>query len=1663
MFYLFIIICYNLQYNEICWGEEMRNMEDNRNIFSKCQTKPEQISMEDIISRDNLILYVEEMFNAKQRCIIVEGKQGTGKSHFVYEFAAKNYEKCISIFIRNIDKWGYDIEILKRDIFSQIYYFTEENNEEEPEYSDGLYSQLLYKLNRKLNKLNGNIYFLIDGFDKIPDKEILTRHKVIELLPLSLPKVRFIFTSDIDNVEIDKYVEKIGSKRVTISGFSKDETKKFLEDLNLTDDEIKYIFELSRGNPEKLEIIKNSIKKYGDMDKFINTKDFSEILEKEWKNIKDDLLYKKVLAILTHETNLCTVEQIAQILNVTYNIIEGAIDFIEFIKINQETNRIEFVNESYKNFCKQKLVDMDDSINNIIADYLFENQTSDNSIKYLPNYLEKSKRYKALIEYLAPYNFIKLLAKSQSLYNIEDKVDIGIRVANKIGSQNEIISLSLYKSIFLEFEKIDILQSELRACLALDDLGGAINLAQSAITKDDKLQLLSIIGKHQKEKNNFIDDSILEQIRILFTEINYEMKPEKSLEIASDLIYCCPELAIDLIERKNNDSKLTEENNLDFIFASLSLRALGNDTKNEDNDIYQQVNSRIKNEDLRSVPKKIALLVGNYTANQVLQEVIKFKTTTEKLFFLTRWTEANKEREDTYDVILEALQITIATTTYAPNAKIYRELASPLPYINDKAKLDKLIFMFENQQGTIEKMGPTEEYVCLQITLIKAIFKNDKERAVYKIIEIKDYINQIEDLSLKTLCLAYLLDDMQDMKNCEEIEDLCLYTDTAYEFTELFDELLLTSADHYETCINIITTLANNTTDMAYDLIKRINTEERRDRALYKVLSSIIYKKVNELDVGEFCIKLDEIINPQLKNSIIIKLLDRLESDEEFIEQSIGISLRLTSIINNVNDLEDKCYIFCAWYQILNKKHENQDKCNKILETIKNSWEKIDVIWSRVNIGYIIVSRISRVNPEFGKELFKKIKEIKKEHKYVSKETSILLIRVIQLAIRAFSGLLRKKINSKDDFKKISDAIRLIPSDGERAFIWSDMALRCHKEHELNLFNDIMSNHVRPLIMSIDEEDKQYSEDLIIRLSPSLYFHNRVRALEEIKKLIEIKQNEAYYRIAEFIFTKQTPSDPYENHGKCEFNLTYDEISDLIAILRVTTHEFAIYYIISGICTSIYRNKTRVTQNQKEEVKNQLEQIVDSKLPNLKNIKHDGYKIICKAQISRIDRKSNSIISLVEETRKINNLSDRAYVLTILATLSKTKETTIQTELLEEAKKLIDQLPSFYDKIDLYESLANNAWMINSSISRSCMTAAMSIAVSKGKKCEKAQRQLIDLAYRLDPDLASSLVSLADDDCVRKEVRENIRKEVSVNDTKKAMSCKFDNDCEKDDEAYSKAAWKLLAGLNANRQTTVSFEESLKYMKKVSEVPLQKSYPILSWIIQNNILKYSNSEKAEVYIKGYFEKLILGIDLIVQLSDKAIGNVERDRIISLDNEEGNSIIINPGEREYAIDYIKKWFEENIEDTLIIADPFFGFEELELVKLVSEVKSEIDIKVLTSIKHQSQNIPRDISIDEYYQKYWKANISDTDPPYCEIVLVGGKVTNEPPIHDRWIIGENSGLRLGTSYNSLGITKVSEISKITKEETNQRRDIILNYLNRHTKSFNNEKLNYKLFSL
>jgi Pyruvate/2-oxoacid:ferredoxin oxidoreductase gamma subunit len=126
-------------------------------------------------------------------------------------------------------------------------------------------------------------------------------------------------------------------------------------------------------------------------------------------------------------------------------------------------------------------------------------------------------------------------------------------------------------------------------------------------------------------------------------------------------------------------------------------------------------------------------------------------------------------------------------------------------------------------------------------------------------------------------------------------------------------------------------------------------------------------------------------------------------------------------------------------------------------------------------------------------------------------------------------------------------------------------------------------------------------------------------AKELIRRLPQPHRDSALFEIAEFILRKRPLSDPYEPHAQ-GYNVDFEAVLDITEIIREIEKDGYVYLFIESIAETIgsSRLRDRFTRQQRANIVSRLEEIAAAKFPDLKNIRHEGYKIAAEAQIARI-------------------------------------------------------------------------------------------------------------------------------------------------------------------------------------------------------------------------------------------------------------------------------------------------------------------------------------------------------------------------------------------------------------------------------------------------------------
>ena len=162
----------------------------------------------------------------------------------------------------------------------------------------------------------------------------------------------------------------------------------------------------------------------------------------------------------------------------------------------------------------------------------------------------------------------------------------------------------------------------------------------------------------------------------------------------------------------------------------------------------------------------------------------------------------------------------------------------------------------------------------------------------------------------------------------------------------------------------------------------------------------------------------------------------------------------------------------------------------------------------------------------------------------------------------------------------------------------------------------------------------------------------------------------------------------------------------------------------------------------------------------------------------------------------------------------------------------------------------------------------------------------------------------------------------------------------------------------------------------------------------------------------------------------------------------------PGSRQAIVDQVSHWLQASSGDTVTVVDPYFSPGDLEWIKIIRLAKPNCQITVLTG-RNSQPPVPLGSDLLDLYLNEW-ARLSDQKPPWTKIVVVGGESSKKSPIHDRWILTSKGGLGIGTSLNSIGISKDSAVSPLSDSGFSEIAERIDEYLSGRKLEHNGERL-------
>jgi hypothetical protein len=696
------------------------------------------------IARENIMVAIEEIFKGGTNVVTIEGIDGIGKTTLLAQFSQRHPQNAFSLFLDASSPRSYDPFAVRLDLCNQLEFLVNGKEIQDPRSVDDAYlNGLLFQVQRRTRNRRAKFYFVIDGLDDVLHENAHIAEAIKGYLPIGYPQFFFLASRTMpkrDSIPFSKHTEQ----PLILTPFTLGETESYFRDLEIDRVDIREIYGTCRGMPGSLSSAYRTLATGKDVRQFIDNMpaEMPGLFKIEWSAMEgvDDLTLD-IVAVVTFANRDYTVAELAAVLHTQPDVVQGRLEPLGFIL--RRGDQVAFVTDAFRKFAAHELRSHRRRVHEILVSHLRRDPNGDDALRNLPSYLSQGDRFGELIDYLSPSHFVVLLEQTQSLAAVRQHADLGVRTALELHRDADLLRFAIQRSLLAEHPAIEALRSEIEARISLGDYARALALAQGAPLKEDRLHLLSILAKGQHEANGTVDAEIIEQIRVTYDQIDYQALGKKAIDIASDLIYAGYALAIELVEKATSGD--SQEGALDWAFARLSLATSGrNDEPLQPDDAIDNIASRISDPDLRRFATAASSVFESFSPQEIINRADRLDNVGDKLYMLRRWAVSNHARPDAYDVINHAVNLAIRTNEYASTARVFREIASPVPSVAECSDIISLLGIFDSQRAVIEQLGPTEEYIRLQLLLSHGEARCNFENAAERIIEIYYYIGYIE-------------------------------------------------------------------------------------------------------------------------------------------------------------------------------------------------------------------------------------------------------------------------------------------------------------------------------------------------------------------------------------------------------------------------------------------------------------------------------------------------------------------------------------------------------------------------------------------------------------------------------------------------------------------------------------------------------------------------------------------------------------------------------------------------------------------------------------------------------------------------------------------------------------------------------------------------------
>lgn len=1598
--------------------------------------------------REHIVKTIAEMFTAeKMDVVLLEGRSGIGLTAICAEFALHTDSCIISLFIQGGSRLSYVPFRLAGDLLSQVERYLPSDKRPVAADITSEWHARFTQLQENQRRQGKKIYFVVDGLHQIPSEDNRFVKEIFkDLLAVGVPGVKHLIVSgdrQFNGITLDPN----RTRPYRLTRLSNAEAERIFKEVGVSPEDEKKYQSYTDGIPALIQSACRLLSAGKSIDGL--SAELKSFYDAEWNQLQTEAgirseVLNSALAILAFGKGAVGVEEISAISGADRDML---LEFGErefFIRKVPGTNDIDFLSYSHRQYVAERLIAKREVVISQMIDRLLQNPSSEASMALLPTFFDEMERTEELLDYLSPKNLGTYLNHSRSLTAVRRRTELGMRNAAKKELPIQRYQFSLQTSLIRAMGTPHMCPEQLGALAGMGEIDRAFAQTQIAQTNEERLILLGILVRELGRMRQVVPQAVEEKLRAAVTAIDVKANSPWALNVATDIVSVFPDLALQLVESATADNGEARE-------SAVAQLALNEITRFKGESGAEPILfGKIKNEDMRKFFGTLKTVMRTKSVFE-LDMSTRSLPSKERIYLLTQWAVANKQTQGSYKVIDLALADLVKDASYLPTASILADLATTLQAGASSKEVEELAKRLEGFKGSLSAASSTIDTIKLDIALAIAEIGAMSISSGTLLEDIYLKISYLPDLAIRYEAMAMLLASLVSLEAKVHIATgTSLKATLLAELPHIRDQLLNDTAEHlivFEGAFEYITQVDPR---LAIDLISKFNTKERRDDAYSSVAENYVRLLLEACDfqcVREM-LRAIEDINIYEKTRLAVLELVQAEGGDLLSK----VSELLDDACSSVHPIP-RCRalaIRVSW------RFEAGQRVNEHLEMLRHALTEFDSAANRPREAYSFVQAIVTCDKTEGRRIYTLIENELLRYQAASESTQAVNYLASRLATISFASLIERRLYSSDSEARLYAAIQAVPSLSMQMNLLADLALRAHLKNDSALMARIVSQRIYPTILN-NEASRYIYDLLLVEAFAPIYLWNQVLAEGLFKQTSSSTSEIAVGRAIVFLATGVLPNEPLAESRSSSYVLDHPSAAMAVDLLKkiFTDSIFGscVEHLSSALATKASRNE--ISKQQRLDLAQKMCDLAGSKLPDQKNIKHNGWRVFCDSHVAGLDEQVIEMwTTLLASVPAVPNCSDRVYLDGIFSKAISEKFPLQRKLAFDRALDGLNGIPCSVDQALRKIGLSNVASGLERSAAERLLIEALdeTLKIDDEEISLSIQKKIIDTAQKFDKAFAAKLIDRLDDDPARRRAKSALKKQQSDLKNKEALS-NGNYEGLKGSRASSldMASFQALSGLNAGKLSPPKLDQLVPLLDKISAHSISSIFWGYTWFLRACQQRMQATDDAQRILKPLFEVTLLSCELVGRMAEHASPALAHDEGSGLHSAQ--SLLIGPGDRIDATSFLLTWVRETSDDDIVICDPYFSAQEIDLIKQFHFERPSARFTILSC---KSNRAGAGVAVG--LESAWTAVCDQAAPEIRLITVTYDGDGLKGPIHDRWMLSNRQGLRMGTSLNSMGLSKLSEISTLNESQTLEVQKSLHPFISQQERMIDGRRLRY-----